>query len=420
MGKVVIIGGGWAGCAAALSASKAGVEVLLLERTDLLLGLGNSGGIMRNNGRFTATEENIAMGGGELFAITDRCAEHRNVDFPGHRHASFYNVIKVEPEVRALLSSMGIEVQFITRITDVVKRGNSLIAVETANGEIFEGDVFIDCTGTTGPMGNCQEFGSGCSMCMLRCPAFGPRVSISAKAGGADYFACREDGTPGAFSGSCKLEKSSLSPEIVSTLNDEGFAIIPLPQEMVSEEKLNSKVCRQYALKPFAENIILIDTGFAKMMTPYFPLEQLRRVRGFERVRYIEPLAGGKGNSIRYLAVTERDEYMRVNGVENLFCAGEKSGAFVGHTEAISTGNLAGANAGRFALKKTLITLPKTTAIGALLAQNSPEKGTITFAGGEFFEEMKRFGLYTLDRGQIRERIKEAGLLNIYGKDTFQ
>ena len=56
MPKVVVIGGGWAGCAASISAKKAGCEVVLLERTDLLIGLGNVGGIMRNNGRYTACQ----------------------------------------------------------------------------------------------------------------------------------------------------------------------------------------------------------------------------------------------------------------------------------------------------------------------------------------------------------------------------
>ena len=63
----------------------------------MLLGTGLVGGIMRNNGRFTATEEMIAMGGGELFNVTDTVARHRNIDFPGHKHASLYDVAKVEP-----------------------------------------------------------------------------------------------------------------------------------------------------------------------------------------------------------------------------------------------------------------------------------------------------------------------------------
>ncbi|AJE09581.1 FAD dependent oxidoreductase family protein [Clostridium botulinum CDC_1436] len=85
--KVVVIGGGWAGCAAAISAKKAGADVSILEKTDLLLGLGNVGGIMRNNGRFTAAEELIALGAGDLINITDENSRHKNIDFPGHKHA---------------------------------------------------------------------------------------------------------------------------------------------------------------------------------------------------------------------------------------------------------------------------------------------------------------------------------------------
>jgi len=62
--KIIVIGGGWAGCAAGLAVRKQGGQVLLLERADMLLGTGLVGGIMRNNGRFTAAEEMIAMGGG--------------------------------------------------------------------------------------------------------------------------------------------------------------------------------------------------------------------------------------------------------------------------------------------------------------------------------------------------------------------
>ncbi|RPJ69404.1 MAG: FAD-dependent oxidoreductase, partial [Desulfobacteraceae bacterium] len=60
--KVIVVGGGWAGCGASLAARNQGAEVTLLERTDMLLGTGLVGGIMRNNGRFTAAEEMIAMG----------------------------------------------------------------------------------------------------------------------------------------------------------------------------------------------------------------------------------------------------------------------------------------------------------------------------------------------------------------------
>lgn len=422
MYKTVIIGGGFAGCAAAITARKAGSEVLLIEKTDLLLGLGNVGGIMRNNGRYTAAEENIAMGAGELFNITDEHSTHKNVDFPGHKHASFFDIIQVEPAVRKLLKIMDIETRLISRVTDVEMETDGRISgVMLPTGEMIRGDVFVETTGSTGPMGNCATYGNGCSMCVLRCPAFGPRVSISQRAGIPDIIGKRKNGNFGAFSGSGKLEKASLSEELQKTLNDVGVAVVPLPQEKIVREKLSQKVCQQYALDEYAENIVLIDTGQAKIMSPYFPLEHLRTIPGFEKARYTDPYAGGKGNSIRYMSMTERDNMMKVKGMENLFCAGEKAGLFVGHTEAISTGSLAGHNAVRYMQGREPLKLPRETAIGDIIAfvneQMETEEGLrnrYTFAGAEFFKRMKDKGLYTSDIGVIKKRIKDQGLENIY------
>ena len=435
MSKIVITGAGWAGCAAAIRAVKQGHEVILLEKTDLLLGLGNVGGIMRNNGRFTATEENIALGASELFEITDRLSTHRGVDFPGHKHASFYDVAMVEPEVRRLLSGLGVDIRLMHRVVDVVtelreqsrtKRIRSLITVFVNRDGEYEtseisGDVFVETTGSTGPMGNCAKFGNGCSMCVLRCPAFGPRVSLTERAGSYDIHGERPNGKPGAFSGSCKLEKRTLSSELQEKLEKDGFAIVPLPPELVHKDKLNQKVCQQYALDPFAENLILIDTGHAKLMTSYFKLEDLRRVEGFENARFVDPYAGGKGNSIRYMSVGLRDEYMRADEIENLFLGGEKSGFFVGHTEAITTGSLAGYNAARMADGKPLLELPRELAVGdiisfanEMLAAEEGYRKRLTFAGGTYFQRMKELGLYSTDSEKIRERVREQGLENIF------
>ncbi len=457
MYKVIVIGGGWSGCAAALQARKSGAEVVLIEKTDMLLGLGNVGGIMRNNGRFTAAEENIAMGADELFGITDKLARHVNVDFPGHKHASLYNVIRVEPAVRRLLVERGIEIKLMSRVIDVeieisrlgMDKNQSfsqkdnisekdikkhIKKVILANDEVIEGDVFIECTGSTGPMGNCLAYGNGCCMCILRCPAFGPRVSITQKAGLNDIMGMRKDGEFGAFSGSGKLEKESLSEEIQRKLNETGVAVIPIPYVEIplknkieedevafANKKLEQKVCQQYALPEYAQNIILLDTGYAKIMTPYFPLEKLRKIPGFEDARYVDPYAGGKGNSIRYLSVAERENNFKVNGVENLFCGGEKSGLFVGHTEAISTGTLAGYNVIRYAKGQRLLELPRETAIGDLAAYANEREKTreglmsrYTFAGAEYFNRMKEKDLYSTNPEEIQKKVRKLDLDNIY------
>ncbi|MBO4992546.1 MAG: FAD-dependent oxidoreductase [Firmicutes bacterium] len=423
MNRVVVIGGGWSGVAASVTARNAGAQVTLLEKTDMILGLGNVGGIMRNNGRYTAAEENIALGVDEIFALTDKLSRHVNVNFPGHDHASLYDVIRMEPAVRRMLQEKGVEIMTVARAVDVVRDSGekALRAILLADGRTVEGDVFVETTGSTGPMGNCLAYGNGCSMCVLRCPAFGPRVSLTQKAGVSDIMGRRKGGSFGAFSGSGKLAKESLSEEIQKKLNETGVAVIPLPKELIAPEKLDMKVCQQYALEEFAENIVLLDTGHAKIMTPFFPLEKLRKVPGFEDARYIDPYAGGKGNSIRYLSVAERDDAMRVRGLENMLCGGEKSGLFVGHTEAISTGALAGHNAVRWLKGLRPLELPDQLVIGDLISfanrSLAEEKGLYTrytFAGADFFRRMKERGMYTTDAEEVRQRVRKFGLEGIY------
>lgn len=308
-------------------------------------------------------------------------------------------------------------------MVDIKKTDKKIEGIFLSDGTYVAGDVFIEATGSTGPMGNCLKYGNGCSMCVLRCPSFGPRISLSERAGIDDLKGQREDGSFGAVSGSCKLVKESLSDEIAKELNEKGVVILKVPEEDINLDKLKAKVCQQYALKEFAENVILLDTGHAKLMTSYYPLNKLRKIPGLERVKFADPYAGGKGNSIRYLAVSPRTNDMKVTGLDNLFCAGEKSGLFVGHTEAMATGSLAGCNAVRYALNLPLITLPKETALGDLISfaneQLYDEKGVktrYTLAGGECFNRMKRFGLYTTDSLKVKNRIEGLKLTGIFSQ----
>jgi FAD dependent oxidoreductase/Glucose inhibited division protein A len=423
--RVIVVGGGWSGCAASLVARKKGAEVVLIERTDMLLGTGLVGGIMRNNGRYTAAEEMKAMSGGELFDLTDQNSLHRGIDFPGHRHASLYNVAKMEPIVRKLLCEKGVTIETATRITDVEMQDDRIRAVrgKRVKEDIrLEGDVFVDTTGTAGPPANCNKYGNGCAMCILRCHSFGGRVSVAAKAGVKEMVGER-DGRIGAMSGSCKLLKESLAPEIVGTLNSKGVAVIPIPKSRILRGKLAMKCCQQYALPEFEENIVLLDTGHAKLMTPFFPLDALREIPGFEYARYEDPYAGGIGNSIRYVGMAPRDDALKVDGVANLFCAGEKAGLLVGHTEAICTGTLAGYNAVRYIREEKPMVLPTGLATGEAMRfvrTQMREDGILslkyTFSGSVFFERMEALGLYSTDTEEIEKRVDAAGMSGIYAE----
>ncbi|MFQ9935669.1 MAG: FAD-dependent oxidoreductase [Phascolarctobacterium faecium] len=83
---MVVIGGGWAGCAAALTAEKAGADVTLLERTDMLR--------HRAGRRISATTAAILPPRmyrhgrrRPVYSYGSRC-NSQNMDFPGHKHAT--------------------------------------------------------------------------------------------------------------------------------------------------------------------------------------------------------------------------------------------------------------------------------------------------------------------------------------------
>ncbi|MTI94816.1 MAG: FAD-dependent oxidoreductase [Firmicutes bacterium] len=424
MVKVLVVGGGWSGTAAALAAAKAGADVTLVERTDMLLGTGLVGGIMRNNGRWTATEEAIALGGGELFQIADSVSRHRDIEFPGHKHASLYDIGKIEPAVKIELLARRIEIRLETTAKDVIKDGSRIVAVKLSDGSSVDADVVVEATGSAGGMANCGKYGNGCAMCVLRCPTFGGRVSIAAKAGVEEKMGQKADGSIGAMSGSCKLLKESLAPEIVKQLDETGVAVVPIPEALQKgEEALSSKACQQYALPEFAANVILLDTGHAKLMAPYFPLETLRQIPGFEEARYEDPYSGGLGNSMRYLALAPRDDKLQVQGVDNLFCGGEKAGLLVGHTEAIITGTLAGHNAVRQALNLDLLELPRTLMIGEAIAyvrerMETPEGmgQKFTFSGSVLFNHLKELGMYTTDKEEVAARVDTVNLTGVFNQ----
>lgn len=421
--KVIVVGAGWAGCAAALSAVKQGAAVTLIERTDMLLGTGLVGGIMRNNGRFTAAEEMIALGGGDLFELADANSLHRDIEFPGHPHASLYNVATMEPLVRSFLESKGVETRLAIRVNDVEMKDGSITAIHGKEGDetvSFTAGAYIDATGTAGPPGQCAKYGNGCVLCVLRCPAFGGRVSVTALCG-VQEIAGRKGSQVGAMSGSCKLLKESLSRDVVGELNRRGVVVIPLPPSLQKDVQTSIKACQQYAIPAFQTNLVLLDTGHAKLMVPFFPLAALRRIGGFENARYEDPYAGGLGNSIRYVGMAPRDDSLKVRGVGNLFCAGEKAGLLVGHTEAIVTGTLAGCNAVRHIRGEQPLILPRSLAagdaIGFVRERMATEEGLaskFTFSGSVYFERMKELGLYTLDRAAVRERVEKAGLLDLF------
>ena len=118
-----------------------------------------------------------------------------------------------------------------------------------------------------------------------------------------------------------------------------------------------------------------------------------------------------------------RDDALKVDGVDNLFCGGEKAGLLVGHTEAVVTGVLAGHNAARYLLGEAPLVLPETLCIGDAIRhvreEMQTEKGLglkYTFSGSVYFERMKERGSYTTDVAEIRRRVEAAGMTGVFAE----
>jgi len=158
-------------------------------------------------------------------------------------------------------------------------------------------------------------------------------------------------------------------------------------------------------------------------MTAYYPLDILRKVPGFENARFEDPYSGGIGNSMRYFGMLPRDNALKVEGLNNVFCGGEKAGLLVGHTEAIITGTLAGHNAARSALGLDSYVIPETLASGDAIAYVKREMQApggltkkYTFSGSVYFESMKSKNLYTTDIAAIQARVDAANAKDVFAK----
>ena len=427
MPRVVVIGGGLAGCAAAAMAAKAGAQVVLLERMEVLGGCALFAGRVDHR-YFTVREELRLMEGDDIFQVFDRCALHSAVRFPwpGPEGAikDLYDTTRLDGELRKQLAGLGVEVRVISRAKDVVMEGVRLREVVLDDGTGVAGDTFVDATGGAGGRSACHKYGHGCVMCFIRCPAFGDRVSIAAKAGITELRGQKKDGSPGPITAAIHLVKETLAPDLKRELEATGIVIVPIPAELIDYGRTASITASANIDGGFAENVVLADVGhYAKRIAAgYTPLSELQRIPGLERAIIADPAAGTLGNAVRYMALTPRGDALDVPGTDNLFVASEKLG-INGVGEATVTGVIAGNNAARRAAGTGPLVLPHTTMTGSFIAyvngrwdtEDGLRQRSYIFSG-PFWSAAQRTGLATEDRDLIRARIHEHGLEGVFGR----
>ena len=454
MTKVVVIGGGSAGIAAAVGARKAGAEVTLLERQDQLLGIGRIAGSMDVGGRYPLHLEIIEMGAPEVNEVLDEVTlphtdAYRASHYPWHSlpgseemtgHSWVYNVLTAEPALRRLLDKMGIEVIWRSRVTDIEMEGDRVTRVKIHKGKWIEGDAFIDTTGSAGGMSSCVKNVGGCAMCpWMQCPTFGDRVNLSAKVGAKTWSMRQKDGRPGVKYNGIYLYKGSLSKELQDQLDACHQIFVPFRgvidwdsdpewswatrgQDGNDGEGHPADAETSWRVSPDTGRFRLLDRGiFAGGAGPSpIPLEKLRGIPGFENVVVAGPVGGKNLWSLGHDLVFT-DNTMLVPPTKNMFAAGSKAN-MVDIQPCINGGILAGFNAVRSAVGKELIELPRSTATGDIIAfsqeflKNS-DGGPTTFVSahaGHYLRRLKDLGFFPDNPDKAKRRVADAGLANYF------
>ncbi|WP_138754141.1 FAD-dependent oxidoreductase [Paenibacillus sinopodophylli] len=139
---VIVVGGGPAGTAAAISAARCGSKTILLEHSGQLGGMGTLGNV------------SIFMGVGNVTGIyREMIAEFLPAALPSSHHESIwpqYSPFELRHYLNRKLENEGIDVYYHTSFISPIMSGKKLTGViaNTREGlRAFEGRVIIDCTG---------------------------------------------------------------------------------------------------------------------------------------------------------------------------------------------------------------------------------------------------------------------------------
>ncbi|MBI2304048.1 MAG: FAD-dependent oxidoreductase [Chloroflexi bacterium] len=417
MKRVVVVGGGFAGCSAAVTAARAGAQTILIERKNTLSGLGPWTGHIVT---WVARQETKLLGGGgkDVLEALESVTIHEGSALGAPAHVIAFDATRSDALMEQVVSEGGVEIIFKRRVVDVVRDGEQVTAVTLDDGTRIPGDAFVDATGKGGGIDVCEKYGQGCVVCMVQCPMWGDRVSLSERAGVPDVSTGRE----ASYLGAVLAAMESLSPDVQRKIlaGEAGYSYHPLPPEMVNMDV--TAYWRRPERPPtttlFKPNIEILHMPYAKIYRPNMPQALYRRLPGFENIWFVNPMAAGDGQAVQLDGMAPHDNTLKVNGLANLFCAGVRAGRYDAFVECIFTGDLAGYNAARSAHDMPLMELPETTVMGLFLSRINERHtysdwplGTATAPASALYRE---YGLDTADMNRIRARVEAAGLTGIY------
>ncbi len=151
--ELIVVGGGFAGFGAAVSAAREGVKTLLIERTNALSGAANISLVMPFMPYRAVMEKDENgnpifkdLSAGILKEVVDKLREADATDERGYRFDSEY----LKLVMNRMAVEAGVELLFNATVSSAVREGNRVKSVTVVGkGQTleFEADYFIDATG---------------------------------------------------------------------------------------------------------------------------------------------------------------------------------------------------------------------------------------------------------------------------------
>lgn len=144
--NLIVVGGGFTGCAAAISAAREGLSVLLIEKGNAMGGAAAQCMVIPYMPYWTKINgEKFYLSSGVFSEINERLMEHKAYDGRSVFNDEFLKIV-----LNDMLSEAGVEILFHTMLVGATQEAGVVKSIQVANKAglmTLEADYFVDATG---------------------------------------------------------------------------------------------------------------------------------------------------------------------------------------------------------------------------------------------------------------------------------
>ncbi len=413
---VIIVGGGHAGCEAALAAARVGVPTLLITMDKSKTGYTSCNPSIGGVGKGQLVKEVDALGGEMGHAADSACIQYRLLN-SSKGYAARSSRMQIDRKLynnyilQKILEEENLDI-VEDEVKELVIEGDELKGVLTKKGKIFKSETVVITTGTfmngiihvglkhksggrigedasLGLSDNLRQLGFNVSSLKTGTPARINKDSLNysvMEAQGGDVetipfsFETDKITLPQVLCYTVRTNKKTheiikkgldQSPLYTGKIKSTGVRYCPSIEDKIM--RFTDKNSHVIFVEPEGlDSNIIYPNGISTSLPVEIQEEMLHSVRGFEKAKIEVPAYGIEYD---YVDPTELMPTLETKKIKNLFIAGQINGT-TGYEEAAALGLMAGVNAALKTKKKEPFILDRSQAYIGVLIDDLVTKGT--------------------------------------------